>query len=151
MNKLLYLINRWDSNRYYHSRWKWTSEWWWWRCTPHSPKFHDWSLIIRFFSIISRTLVFSRGRSSYSAGMQSAYSTAPANLATSSQIIFQTWSCPVGWGCRIHRLHHGREVSPPFQRVSSIWCKQSGALGNAEYPLIVITPRSTLARSGGTW
>ena len=36
----------------------WTWERWQWRGTPHSPKLqHYWSLIIRLFSAISRTLV----------------------------------------------------------------------------------------------
>ena len=30
--------------------------------------------------------------------------------------------CPVGWGCRIHRLHLRRGIRPPhYQRVSCIW------------------------------
>ena len=37
---------------------QWTREWWLWRGTPHSPKLlHYWSLTIRLFSVISRTLV----------------------------------------------------------------------------------------------
>ena len=51
---------------------------------------------------------------------------------------------PVGWGCRIHRLHFCRGVR---------WWGSSdaGALGNAENPFIAISPRSTLARRGSTW
>ena len=68
-------------------------------------------------------------------------------------------SCgPGDRGCRIHRLHICSRVRLP-QRVSSIWNKtiwwrgssNAGALGNAEYPFIDITPRSTLARNGCTW
>ena len=44
-------------------------------------------------------------------------------------------------------------------RVSCLWHKtacwwgfsDAGALGNAEYPIIAIAPRSTLARNGRTW
>ena len=66
--------------------------------------------------------------------------------------------CPVGCGWRIHRLHLGTGVKP-HQRVSWIWHQtiwwwvfsNSGVLGDAEYPFIAITPRSTLAQSGSTW
>ena len=41
----------------YHSGSKWTWEQWQWRCTQHSPKLQlDWSLTIRLFIVISRTL-----------------------------------------------------------------------------------------------
>ena len=71
---------------------------------------------------------------------------------------FPILNCPVGWGCRIHRLLLCRGVRPP-PRVSWIWhytiwwwgSSNAGALGNAEYPFIAIAPRSTLARSGSTW
>ena len=33
--------------------------------------------------------------------------------------LFVTLICPVGWGCRIHRLHHCRGV--PLPRVTWIW------------------------------
>ena len=33
--------------------------------------------------------------------------------------------CPIGWGCRIHRLYRCREVSPTPQRVSRYDMKQS--------------------------
>ena len=36
---------------------KWTWEQWQWKSTPHSPELQDWSLIIRLFSVIFRTLV----------------------------------------------------------------------------------------------
>ena len=57
--------------------------------------------------------------------------------------------------CRIHRLHLCRGVKSP-QWVSWIWHKtiwwwessNAGALGNAKYPFIAITSRSTLAWSG---
>ena len=65
---------------------------------------------------------------------------------------------PVGWSCRIHRLHLCRGIRIP-SRVSWIrhqaiwwWCSSNdGVLGNAEYPFTAIIPRSTLARSGRTW
>ena len=51
----------------------------------------------------------------------------------------------------------GEDSTP--QRVSCIWhwtiwwwgSSNAGALGNAEYSFIAITPRSTLAQSGSTW
>ena len=67
-------------------------------------------------------------------------------------------SGPVRWGCRIHRLHLCRGVRL-LQQMSWIWHKtiwwwgssNAGALGNAEYPFIVIAFMSTLAWSGSTW
>ena len=67
---------------------------------------------------------------------------------------------PVGWGCRMHRLHLCMVVgktTPP--RLSWIWHKpiwwwgsrNAEAFGNAEYSFIAIAPRSTLTRSGSTW
>ena len=73
--------------------------------------------------------------------------------------LFKTkFSCPVGWGCRIHRLLLCRGVRPP-QWVSWYDTQQSdsdvpmmlGALGNAEHPFIAIVPRSTMAWRGSTW
>ena len=67
--------------------------------------------------------------------------------------------CPVGSGCRIHRLLLCRGVRPPPNECPRYDTKQpdgddtkqpAGALGNAEYPFIAIAPRSTLARSGST-
>ena len=55
--KQFYLTHRLDSNRCYHSELEWTLEQWQWRDTPHSLKLQDWSLTIRLFSIISRTLI----------------------------------------------------------------------------------------------
>ena len=38
---------------------EWTWEWWQWRGTPHSPKLlHYWTLTIRLFNVISRTLIW---------------------------------------------------------------------------------------------
>ena len=67
--------------------------------------------------------------------------------------------CPVGWGCRIHRLLLCRGVRPPPPTSVLIWHQtiwwwgsgNAGALGNAEYPFNAVAPRSTLARSGSTW
>ena len=58
-DKHFYLIHKKDSIRCYHSRPEWPWEQWQWKSTPNSPKFQDWSLTIRLFSVISRTLVFS--------------------------------------------------------------------------------------------
>ena len=67
-------------------------------------------------------------------------------------------SSPVGWVCRIRRLHLCRGANPcPMSLL--IWCKtiwwwgssNAGVLGNTKYPFIVIAPRSTLALSGSTW
>ena len=74
--------------------------------------------------------------------------------------MFSTFvNCPVGLGCRIHRLHLCRRVRTQPTWVSLIWhetswCWESSdsrALGNAEHPFITIAPRSTLARRGSTW
>ena len=70
-------------------------------------------------------------------------------------ICIHSSGCPVGWDWRIHRLLLCTGVRPR-QRVSWIWfwiiwwCDSSnaGALGNAEYPFIAITPRSTIALMG---
>ena len=70
----------------------------------------------------------------------------------------QILDCLIGWGCRIHWLHLCWGVRPS-QRVSWIWhetiwwwgSSNAGALGNVEYPVIVIAPRSTLAWHGSTW
>ena len=58
----------------------WTREQWQWRDTLHFPMLQNyWSLAIRLFSVISRTLA---GEESYpSAEMQSVYSIAPAKKA----------------------------------------------------------------------
>ena len=53
-----YLTHRWDPIRCYHSKSEWTKEQWQWRGTQYSPKLQDWSLTIRLFSVISRTLVW---------------------------------------------------------------------------------------------
>ena len=54
----VYLTNRQDPIRDYHSGSEWTLEWWQWRCTPHSPKLQRyWNLTIKLFSVISRILV----------------------------------------------------------------------------------------------
>ena len=62
--------------RCYHSMREWTWEHWQWRGSQYSWKLQCyWSLIIRLFCVIYRTLV---GRGSYlSAEMQSVYSTTP--------------------------------------------------------------------------
>ena len=57
-----YLTLRRDSNKCYHSRLKWTWERWQWKGIQHSPKFqYYWSLTIRLFSAISRTLLWMWG------------------------------------------------------------------------------------------
>ena len=50
------MAHRWDPVRFYHSGQEWIRERWQWRGTLHSPK-HYWSLIIRLFCVIYRTLV----------------------------------------------------------------------------------------------
>ena len=76
----------------------------------------------------------------------------------SNSSLTQINHCPVGWGCRIHRLHLCRGVRPPLTSVLDMTLnnlmvrfQQCWALGNAEYPFIAIAPRSTLAQSGSTW
>ena len=54
--------------------------------------------------------------------------------------------CPVGWGCRIHRLHLCKGVRPPPNRCPIYYSKQSNGedtvmlelWGNVEYPFITI-------------
>ena len=73
-------------------------------------------------------------------------------------VLFNQYLCPVGWDCRIHRLHFCRGVRHP-QWVSWIWHKtiwswgssDAEALGDAGHPFIAIPPKSNLARDGGTW
>ena len=63
-------------------------------------------------------------------------------------------SCPVGWGCRIYRLHLCRGIRPPPHPTSVLgwWgSRDTGALGNVEHPFITKAPWSTLARCGSTW
>ena len=51
------MIHRLDPIRCYHSRPEWIWEQWQWRATPHSPKLqYYWSLTIKWFSVIDRTL-----------------------------------------------------------------------------------------------
>ena len=53
-----YSTHREDPIRCYHSGSEWTWEWGQWRCTPNSPKLqHYWSVTIRLFNVISRTLI----------------------------------------------------------------------------------------------
>ena len=48
--------------KYYHFTPEWTWKWWQWRSSPHSPKpQHYWSLAIRLFSVIFRTLIAEGG------------------------------------------------------------------------------------------
>ena len=51
----------WYPNRLYHFVKEWIWEYWQWRGTQHFSKLQNWSLIIRRFSVISRTLVVERG------------------------------------------------------------------------------------------
>ena len=87
----------------YHSGPEGTWEQCQWRGATHSPKLqHYWNLTIRFFSVISSTLMVGGGSYPF-AEVQSMYSTAPANWAivvliknltqhTSSSLLF--WSQP---------------------------------------------------------
>ena len=66
--------------------------------------------------------------------------------------------CPVGWGYRIHQLFLCRGVRPPkwvtwiWHSTIWWWCSSNaGVLGNADYPFIAITPRSTLTWSSSIW
>ena len=76
------------------------------------------------------------------------------------KFFLQLVCCPVGWICRIYKLHRCREVRPPPTTTSvldmtlnNLMASQSnvGAKENIEYSFIAIVPRSTLARSGSTW
>ena len=78
---------------------------------------------------------------------------------TSSQPYFiQNLLCPVGWGCRIHRLLLCRGVRPLPNECPGYDTKQSDGEVPAvlelwemrSTPSLPITPRSTLARSGST-
>ena len=60
-------------------------------------------------------------------------------------------SCPVGWGCWIHRLLLNTPTGYDTKQSDGEVPIITWALGNAEYPFIAITPRSTLARSGSPW
>ena len=56
--KQFYLTHRLDPIRCSLSGPEWTLEQWQWKGTPHSPKIqHYWTLTIRLFSLIIRTLI----------------------------------------------------------------------------------------------
>ena len=58
-HSLFYLTHRQDPIHCYHSGSEWTREQWQWRNTSHFPKLQQyWSLAIRWFNVISRTLVW---------------------------------------------------------------------------------------------
>ena len=83
---LFYLTHRYDAIRcaITSSQREWSWEQWQWRCTPQSPNLQVWSFAIRWFNVISRTLV---GVGSYlSAETQSVYSTAPTDLTEKKRI-----------------------------------------------------------------
>ena len=66
----------------------------------------------------------------------------------------QPWN-PVGWGCRIHRLHLCKRVRPPPERVSWIWHLTIWWWGSSFRDLrnmlfIASGRRCTLAWSGST-
>ena len=77
--KQFYLTPTYDTNRCYHSGSKVSWEQWQWSGTPCIPIPLVWSLTIRWFNDIFRTLV--GGWSYPSIEIQSSYSTAPADLA----------------------------------------------------------------------
>ena len=60
--------------------------------------------------------------------------------------------CPVGWGCRIHRLHLCNKYPGYYTKQSNgeVQVILMLALGNAEYPFTAIAPNSTLARTSST-
>ena len=62
---------------------EWTWEQWQWRGTLHSWKLQGWSLTIRGYTVVSRTLVWERGSYSSTEG-QSVYCTASADWAVNS-------------------------------------------------------------------
>ena len=67
-------------------------------------------------------------------------------------IYLQECTCPVGWGCRIHRLHHCQRLFWKWHKTMWWWgSSYAGALGNAEHPFIAIAPWSAPTQSGGTW
>ena len=84
----------------YHSASGWTREQWQWRGTLHSPKLqHYWNLTIRFFRVISKTLVGGWG---VSAEMQSVYSAARAGTLRVRGIYIhfketQNWTLIIGY------------------------------------------------------
>ena len=65
--------------------------------------------------------------------------------------------CPVGRGCKIHRLRLCTGVRSPTSdqdmTLNNLMGGPSnaGAIENAEYPFVAMTSRSTLARSGSTF
>ena len=67
-------------------------------------------------------------------------------------VISQVVDCPVGWGCRIHRLLLCRGVRPPPNECPGYDNKQSDGDVPAVLELWEMrSTRSTLARSGSTW
>ena len=76
------------------------------------------------------------------------------------QVLLFSTDCifPSPVGSRIHWLLLCIVVRPPptnecprYDTKQSDGESDAGALGKAEYPFIVIAPRSTLVRSGNTW
>ena len=61
----------------------------------------------------------------------------------------------VGWGCRIQQLHLSKEPLNDYcaYNIKQWWwgCSNPGAFGNAEYPFIAITLRSTMIRNRSIW
>ena len=90
--KHICLTDRLNPIRCYHSGPKWTWERWLWRCSPHSPKLQNyWSLTIKLFSIITRTLLRRRRESCPYTVMQSVYFTAPGDWAMHTVKWFQVF------------------------------------------------------------
>ena len=90
-----YLTHRYDPIRCNHSGSEQTSEQWQWRDTPHTPNLQSWSLAIRWFNVISRTLIWS-GWSYLSAEMQLVYSTSKLTGLRKKEIqtaSYRIWTC----------------------------------------------------------
>ena len=92
-------------NSFKYSRWlnsyiwpidgaQWTQEQWQWRGIHIPPKLQNWNLIMRSFSVKSRTFVMGWMGSE----MKSAYSTAPADWVEAS---IDYWKLPIRDNCQV--------------------------------------------------
>ena len=74
----------------------------------------------------------------------------------STEMLQLTLPNPVGWDCKIHRLHLCRGVTPPMSVLDMTLNNLMARLQPENFeeygvPFIAIAPSSTLTRSSSTW
>ena len=107
----LLFVHRQNPIRCYHTRSEWAREQWQWKGTLHSPKLQRyWSITIRLFNVINRTLI--RGGESYPfAKIQLVYSTAPTDRAILCFSLIMKVQC---WHARLQRWGTWDQISSFF-------------------------------------